>query len=66
MNIKTKDEIVQRVIKHLDDRSQKGFKTYGVSLKNDNTRDTVGWLTMLQEELLDAANYIEKLKEILK
>lgn len=61
MDIKTKDEIVQRVIKKLDDRSSVGYKKYGVTLHDDEP-GLHKWLTHLQEELLDAANYIEKLQ----
>lgn len=64
MKIKTKDETVKNVIKMLDQRSEVGFGTYGVTLTDDNTRSMRQWLTMLQEEVLDAANYIEKLKSL--
>ena len=64
MKIKTKDDTVKRVIQMLDQRSEKGFDTYGITLTDDNTRNIKQWLTMLQEEVLDAANYIEKLKSL--
>ena len=66
MKINTKDPVVRKVIKMLDERSSVGLEKYKVSLEDDDTRNTVEWLTMLQEELLDAANYIEKLKQIFK
>ena len=63
ITINTQDPIVQRVAKRLDERSVVGLEKYKKSLKDDN-RTTIAWLTMLQEELLDAANYVEKLKDI--
>ena len=63
LTINTQDPIVQRVAKRLDERSVVGLDKYKKSLKEDN-RTTIEWLTMLQEELLDAANYVEKLKDV--
>ena len=61
---KPKDEIIERVIQKFKDRSEVGFKKYGVTLKDDyQPLDT--WLTHLQEELMDAVNYIEKIKDFL-
>ena len=43
------------------DRAKKGFEKYGVTCAREdlNLRD---WLTHLQEELMDAAVYIERAK----
>ncbi len=61
---KPKDIIIERVIQKFKDRSEVGFKKYGVTLKDDyQPLDT--WLTHLQEELMDAVNYIEKIKDFL-
>jgi hypothetical protein len=58
---KPKDEIIERVIEKFRNRSEVGFKKYGVTLKDDyQPFDT--WLTHVQEELMDAVNYIEKIK----
>ena len=58
---KPKDEIIERVIQKFRNRSEVGFKKYGVTLKDDyQPFDT--WLTHVQEELMDAVNYIEKIK----
>jgi hypothetical protein len=58
---KPKDEIIERVIQKFKNRSEVGFKKYGVTLKDDyQPFDT--WLTHVQEELMDAVNYIEKIK----
>lgn len=61
MNIETKDEVVKQVIKKLDSRSSVGYKKYGVTL-HDDSPSLYKWLNHLQEELLDAANYIQKLQ----
>jgi hypothetical protein len=57
------DPIVEAVVKKFRDRSNVGFKKYGTTLENNNTDD---FLNHLQEELMDAVNYIEKLKSINK
>jgi len=54
----TKDKIVQSVIKKFNGRSELGIKKYGTTLEDNNTDD---FLINLQEELMDAVNYIEKL-----
>lgn len=59
-----KDSIVESVINKFKERSEKGIETYGTTLdRNDLSR--LEWLNHLQEELMDAVNYIEKLKQIL-
>ena len=61
---KPKDIIIERVMRKFKNRSEVGFKKYGVTLKDDyQPLDT--WLTHLQEELMDAVNYIEKVKDFL-
>lgn len=59
----SRDPIVQQVIDKLKERSDAGYKKYGVTLQNDDQPLHV-WLNHLQEELLDAANYIQKLKSL--
>ena len=61
---KPKDVIIERVIQKFKDRSNVGFKKYGVTLKDDDQPLDV-WLTHIQEELMDAVNYIEKVKDVL-
>ena len=59
-----RDKIIERVINKIKARSDVGYKKYGVTLKDDDQPlDT--WLTHIQEELMDAVNYIEKAKEAL-
>lgn len=55
-------KIEEQVSKKLLDRADKGFKKYGTTMERTdlNLRD---WLTHLQEELMDAAVYVEKLLE---
>lgn len=54
----TTDPIVLSVIQKLNNRSLVGISKYNTTLKSNNTDN---FLRHLQEELLDAANYIEKL-----
>jgi hypothetical protein len=59
-----RDQIVKQVIDKFKSRSDVGFKKYGVTLKDDEqSLDT--WLNHLQEELMDAVNYIEKIRNVL-
>jgi cob(I)alamin adenosyltransferase len=60
-----RDKIIERVINKIKSRSDTGYKKYGVTLKDDEqTLDT--WLNHIQEELMDAVNYIEKAREVLR
>ena len=61
---KPKDVIIERVIQKFKNRSEVGFKKYGVTLKDDDLPLDM-WLTHIQEELMDAVNYIEKVKDVL-
>jgi hypothetical protein len=56
------DSIVKRVIDSFKRRSERGLEKYGTTLdRNDLTN--LEWLQHLQEELMDATLYIEKLKD---
>ena len=59
------DTIVESVITKYKDRANIGFTKYGTNLdRNDlNTKD---WVEHLQQELMDAVLYLEKLKQELK
>ena len=59
-----RDKIIERVINKIKSRSDVGYKKYGVTLKDDDQPLHV-WLTHIQEELMDAVNYIEKAKMVL-
>lgn len=65
MKLKVKDPIIKRVVKKFVGRSKVGYKKYGKTLMDDPT-DMDGWLNHLQEELMDAVNYIERAREELK
>lgn len=52
------DEIVERVVAHLRRRSIVGVEKYGTTLK-DSPESIVARLRHLQQETLDASNYIE-------
>ena len=56
-----KDKIVQQVVDKFNQRSEIGIKKYGTTLEQNNNDD---YFTHLQEELMDAILYIEKLKSI--
>ena len=58
-----RDKIIERVINKIKARSDVGYKKYGVTLKDDDQPLDI-WLTHIQEELMDAVNYIEKAKEV--
>lgn len=44
----------------------KGIKEYGQTLEENKELSVVETLTMLEEELVDALNYIEKVKDLLQ
>ena len=55
------DRNVKNVITQLRDREEKGMSKYGVNTERKDL-STLEWLQHLQEELMDATVYIEKLK----
>ena len=59
-----RDKVIERVINKIKSRSDVGYKKYGVTLHEDDQSLEV-WLTHIQEELMDAVNYIEKAKSVL-
>jgi hypothetical protein len=61
---KIRDKVIERVINKIKVRSDVGYKKYGVTLHDDN-QSLETWLTHIQEELMDAVNYIEKAKSVL-
>jgi hypothetical protein len=60
--MKYSDPIVEKVIESYKERSNKGIAKYGTTMA-DNPLSTLEWLQHLQEELMDATLYIERLKE---
>ena len=57
----TMDKNVEKVITQLRDREEEGMRKYGVNTERKDLT-TLEWLQHLQEELMDGAVYIEKLK----
>ena len=59
------DTIVSSVIQKYLERSRIGKEKYGTTLDREDL-DKIQWLVHLQEELMDATLYIEKLKKELE
>lgn len=62
MEIKTKDEVVRRVLAKMDERSLVGQKKYGATMMGEiknEVKDLNRFLIDVQEELMDALLYIE-------
>lgn len=57
-----KDKYVQRVKEKFEERSQTGIKKYNTTLERTDL-NLQEWLLHLQEELMDATLYIERLKD---
>ena len=62
MEQQIKDPILLKVLAKYYERSERGIEKYGRTLDRDDI-DLMGWLNHLQEELMDATLYIEKLKD---
>ncbi len=56
------DENVENVVSQLRAREERGLSKYGVNTERTDL-STLEWLQHLQEELMDGAVYIEKLKK---
>ena len=55
------DKYVQAVKEKFEERSQTGIRKYNTTLEREDLNLT-DWLTHLQEELMDATLYVERLK----
>ena len=55
------DKNVGNVIESFKSRMEVGYKKYGTTTERTDI-DMMGWLQHLQEELMDAVVYIERLK----
>jgi hypothetical protein len=60
--IEFRDPVVQSVVNKFVDRSDVGFAKYKMTLRDDKS-DVFVWLNHLQEELMDATLYLQRLKE---
>jgi hypothetical protein len=56
------DPIVQSVIEKFQQRSELGIKKYNTTLEGNNL-PFLDWVTHMQEELMDAILYLEKMKK---
>lgn len=56
------DTIVESVITKFKERSETGIKKYGKTLDREDL-NFIEWVNHLQEELMDAILYAEKLKQ---
>ncbi len=68
MKINTKDEIVLKVLKKMDQRSLVGQEKYGATMMEEiegEEKDLNRFLNDVQEELMDALLYIEAAKRCL-
>jgi hypothetical protein len=62
MNQEITDKVVLAVMAKYAERSATGLKKYGTTLdREDLTLDQ--WITHLQEELMDATLYLERIKK---
>ena len=60
--IEFRDPVVERVVDKFVDRSDVGYEKYKVTLEDDKS-NIFQWINHLQEELMDAVLYLQKLKE---
>jgi hypothetical protein len=60
--IEFRDPVVQCVVNKFVSRSDVGFAKYGKTLRDDDS-NVFAWLNHVQEELMDATLYIQRLKE---
>lgn len=58
-----KDNIVESVVNKYIIRSEAGIEKYGITLQN-NLLTFDEWLKHLQEELMDATLYLEKIQKL--
>lgn len=57
------DPIVQSVIEKFQQRSELGQKKYNTTLEANNA-PFLDWVNHMQEELMDAILYLEKMKKV--
>ena len=57
--------IEDNVCKKIQERAKVGLEKYGVTMEREDF-STLDWLQYLQEELMDAIVYIERLMEVLE
>jgi len=62
---KHEDTVLMAVMNKYYERSQRGIRKYGTNLDRTDI-DLLGWINHLQEELMDATLYLEKIKKEVK
>ena len=65
VRLEVRDPIIAKVLRKFVDRSNVGYEKYKITLDQD-PMTLLESFTHLQEELMDAVNYLEKTKAILK
>lgn len=58
------DDVIVEVLDRVVARHKRGMETYGISMEDEYLPST-GWIDHTIEELLDAVNYLTKLKRTL-
>ena len=69
MQIKTKDKIVQNVLRKMDERSLIGQKKYGATMMQEiegQEKNLNRFIIDVQEELMDAILYLESARHCLQ
>ena len=61
----SKDSIVNSIVQKFISRSDLGIQKYGTTLDRNDLK-TVEWIQHVQEELMDAILYLERLKKEIK
>lgn len=56
------DSVVEAVVSKIRQRSAVGIKKYNTTMDRKDL-STIDWITHLQEELMDAVIYVQKIKE---
>ena len=59
------DPVVKQVLDKFSERSETGIRKYGTTLE-ENDGDILYWVNHLQEELMDAILYSQKIKNLLE
>lgn len=57
------DPIIERLVNRFIKRSEEGMVKFGVSIDEQDSKNSTEWITDVQEELWDAIVYLEKLKK---
>lgn len=59
------DSIVNAVVNKYKDRANTGLQKYNTTLDREDLTE-MEWLNHLQDELMDASLYVQKLKQIIE